>query len=140
MDKHNNIEHTGVIQSIEDKYVNVSILSASACAGCHAAGVCEVSDTEEKIVRALKTIDVKRGEMVLVIMERALGFRALFIGYLMPFIILLLLLILLTSLSVSEPVTGIAAILSLVPYYLAVYLSKEKIGKKFSFTIKKLNK
>lgn len=140
MDNHNNIEHTGVVQSIEDKYVNISILSASACAGCHAAGVCEVSGAEEKIIRATGNIDVKLGEMVLVTMERAMGFRALFIGYLMPFMLVLFLLILLTSLGLPEPVTGMVALLSLIPYYTTVYLRKEKIGKKFSFKIKKLNR
>ena len=137
MQEQEKIEHAGVVQSIDDKYVNVSITSMSACSGCHAAGVCEVSGSEEKIIRAVNTSDIKPGERVMVIMERSLGFRALFIGYLLPFLIVMFLLVLLSSLSLSEPVAGIFALLSLGPYYLLLYLRKEKIGQKFSFTIKK---
>jgi sigma-E factor negative regulatory protein RseC len=133
------IEHTGIVQSIEDNHVNVSIISSSACAGCHAAGVCEVSSTDEKIIRTLKTIEVKRGEMVMVMMEKSMGFKALFLGYLLPFMLVLTILVTFTALSFSEPVAGSIALISLLPYYLFIYLRKEKIGKKFSFTIKKLN-
>jgi len=134
------IEHTGIVQSIEDKYVNVSIISGSSCSACHASGVCEVSGSEEKIIRAINTGDVKNGDPVMVLMERSLGFRALLIGYLLPFMLVLFMLITLTSLSVSEPVAGLIALLSLAPYYGIIYLRKEKIGTKFSFTIKKLNR
>lgn len=140
MENQEKIEHTGIVQSIEDNFVNVSITSSSACAGCHASGICEVSGAEEKIIRAINTGDITKGELVMVMMEKSLGFKALFLGYLLPFIIVLLLLIFLTSVSVSEPVAGIIALLSLAPYYLVIYLKKEKIGKNFSFTIKKLNR
>jgi len=140
MAEQESIEHTGIVQSIEDKYVNVSISSVSACSGCHASGVCEVSGAEEKIVRAINTGDIKPGEAVMVVMEKSLGFRALFLGYLLPFLLVMFLLILLSALSISEPLTGLIALLSLVPYYTVIYLKKEKIGQRFSFTIKKLNR
>jgi sigma-E factor negative regulatory protein RseC len=140
MQEQEKIEHIGIVQSIEDKYINVSITSASACSGCHASGVCDVSGTEQKVIRAINSGDISIGETVMVVMEKSLGFRALFIGYLLPFLIVMSLLILMSSLSFSEPVSGIIALLSLAPYYGVVYLKKEKIGQRFSFTIKKLNR
>jgi len=132
------IEHTGIVQSIDSKSVIVSIHSHPSCSGCNASGICDISDKKEKLINAALTLDVKVGERVMVAMERTLGFRALFLGYLLPFLIVLSLLIVFTSLSVSEPITGLISLLSLVPYYIIIYLSKEKIGKKFSFTLKKL--
>jgi len=134
------IEHTGIVQSIEDVYVNISIVSNASCVGCQASGICDVSESEEKIIRAVRIDNLKKGEMVLVLMERALGFKALFIGYLFPFILVMFLLILLSSLHFSELKAGLLSLFSLIPYYLIIYLMKEKIGKNFSFTIKKLNK
>jgi sigma-E factor negative regulatory protein RseC len=135
----NKIEHTGIVQSVEDNFINVSIVSDSACVGCQASGICDVSESEEKVIRTLKSVDVSKGELVKVLMEKSLGYKALLIGYLLPFIIVIFLLIFLSSLSVPELTTGLVSLFSLVPYYLLVYLNKEKIGKKFSFTIKKLN-
>lgn len=133
------IEHTGIVQSIEDNHVNVSIISNSACAACHASGVCEVSSSEEKIIRTNKNIDVSRGEMVMVMMEKSMGFRALLLGYIFPFLLLITTLILLTILSFSEARAGLIALFTLLPYYLFIYMKKERIGRGFSFTIKKLN-
>ncbi len=132
------IEHSGTVQSIEGKYVNVRIVSHPSCVGCASSGVCEVSENEEKVIQVLNSGDVKTGDKVMVVMESSLGFRALFIGYLLPFLVVLFLLVLLTSLSVPELTAGLVSLLSLVPYYIVVYLSREKIRKRFSFTIKKI--
>ncbi len=132
------IKHTGTVHSIDSKYVTVNILSHPSCTGCHASGICDISGQKEKSIQALRTLDVKVGQKVMVVMERALGFRALYLGYIQPFLIVLVLLIILTSLSVSEPVAGLVSLLSLAPYYIIIFLSKEKIGKKFSFSLKKL--
>ena len=140
MQERNIIEHIGIVQSIDDKHVTVSIQSNSACVGCMASGVCDVSGSEEKVVKASLTDNIRIGEMVNVVMQQSLGFRALFIGYLLPFIIVMVLLIVLSSLSLPELVSGLVALVSLIPYYLVIYLRKEKIGKDFSFTIKKMNR
>jgi len=132
----NTIEHTGIVQSIDDKHVDVRIETHPSCAGCMATSFCNVSGKEEKVIRALRTVDVNTGDHVMVVMERSMGLRALFLGYLIPFLILISLLILLTSLNVPEFVAGLSAFLSLIPYYLALYLGKEKISRSFSFTIK----
>ncbi len=137
MQNDNSIEHSGVVKSVENKHVTVNILSHPACSGCIASGICDLSGNANKEIKASADHEVKAGEKVLVVMKRSMGFRALFLGYLLPFVIVMLILIVLTSLSVSEPVSGITALLSLVPYYTIIYLRKEKVGKSFSFIIKK---
>lgn len=137
MPEANTIEHSGVVQSIHDTYVEVKIIAHPACAGCAASNICDVSGKNEKIIRTVKPENVEIGEEVLVIMSQEQGFRALFLGYLLPFILVMFILITLISFKVSELIAGITALTSLIPYYLGVYLRKEKIGKKFSFLIKK---
>ncbi len=137
MQNDNTIEHTGIVKSIENKHITVNILSHPACSGCIASGICDLSGRSNKEIKVNTGPEVKAGDRVLVIMKKSMGFRALFLGYLLPFIIVMLILIVLTSLSVSEPVTGITALFALVPYYTIIYLRKEKVGKSFSFNIKK---
>jgi len=50
--KANNIEHPGVVTSITNEFITVEILNKSACAACHAKGVCIASD------ESIKTIDI----------------------------------------------------------------------------------
>jgi len=140
MQNDNTIEHTGIVKSIENKRVTVSILSHPACSGCIASGICDLSGSPNKEIHANPGPEVKVGDRVLVVMKGSMGFRALFLGYLLPFIIVVLLLIVLTSLSISEPISGIIALFSLVPYYIIIYLRREKVGKGFSFIIKKQSK
>lgn len=137
MQKDNSIEHAGIVKSVENGQVMVDIISHPSCLGCMAAGICDLSGRESKQIKTAYNDTVQTGDAVTVVMKQSMGFRALFLGYLLPFLIVLAVLITLTSLSVSEPVSGLAAVLSLVPYYLSIYFKKEKIGKSFSFTIKK---
>ena len=137
MENTNTIEHTGIVKSIEKNYVNIAILSHPSCSGCVASGVCDVSGKSEKLIRAGSRIDLTPGDRVMVVMEQSLGYRALLLGYILPFITVLIMLITLTSLSVHELLAGLISIGSMAVYYLVIYLNKEKIGRKFSFTIKK---
>lgn len=137
MNKSNNIEHSGIVTSISGDQATVRFITSSACAGCQASGVCDASGTNEKIVTATSHEKIHPGDRVSIIMKESLGFRALFLGYLFPFLLVLTLLIVLTLLSFSEVIAGVASLLLLPLYYYLLYLRKEKIGSKFSFIIKK---
>jgi sigma-E factor negative regulatory protein RseC len=137
MQNEDTIEHTGIVKSVKNKHVTVNIISHPACSGCIASGICDLSGRANKEIIASAGPEVKAGDQVLVVMKKSMGFRALFLGYLFPFIIVMLILIVLTSLSVSESLSGITALFSLVLYYTIIYLRKEKVGKSFSFTIKR---
>lgn len=137
MQKDSIIEHTGIVKSVNDSNIVVGITAHPACSGCLASGICDLSDKKKKEIRAIFNPEVKPGDTVRVIMQRSMGFRALFLAYLLPFIIMMTILIVLTSFSVSELLSGITALLCLIPYYLVIYLRRELIGRSFSFTIKK---
>jgi positive regulator of sigma E activity len=139
MSNSKSIEHKGCIESIEDNKINVSILAMSGCASCHAKGVCTASDMEEKIIEVIDfTNQYQIGEEVSVVLRQSLGFRALFLGYVLPFILVFFILIVLTAVTNNEAISGIGALLVLVPYYITLFLLKNKIRKKFTFIINKI--
>ncbi|MCB2195102.1 MAG: SoxR reducing system RseC family protein [Bacteroidetes bacterium] len=139
MSNSKSIEHRGRIDSIDGNKINISFLALSGCASCHAKGVCTVADMQEKSVEVFDySNQYKVGQEVNVTLKQSLGFRALFLGYVLPFLLVLIILIALTIATNNEAVAGLSALSVLVPYYLILYLVKDKIKKQFTFSITKI--
>lgn len=135
-----NIEHTGRIKEKQGNKLIVSIIPNSACAACDAKGICSESSTTEKLIEVTDfTGNYKVGETVDVFYAQSLGFRALFLGYVLPFLILLVTLIISFSITRHEGISGLLSLAVLVPYYAILYFTKDKIRKTFSFQIKPKN-
>jgi sigma-E factor negative regulatory protein RseC len=131
------IEHEGIIDHIKGDIAHVKIDSVSACASCHAKGVCGAADQEEKYLDVpLRGAAYKAGDSVFVQVARHLGFRAVLMGYVYPFLILMAVLIGMLAAGVAELRAGGMALLSIVPYYLLLYLFRNRISKTFTFSIK----
>jgi len=140
MSQSKSIEHKGRIDSIHGNKINVSFLAMSGCASCHAKGICSAADMQEKSVEVTDyTNQYNIGEEVNITLKQSLGFRALFLGYVLPFILVLSILISLTALGFNEAVAGLGALSVLFPYYLILFLLRNKIRKKFTFTINKID-
>ena len=134
------IDHEGVVISIDSDFIAVEILNKSACASCHAKSACSLGDVKAKIIEVennLKDI-YETGERVNVKLKKTLGYRALWISYVIPLIILLVLLVSLTSAGVSEPVTGLTIIGGISLYYFIIWLLKDRLKREFIFMIEKL--
>lgn len=132
------IDHQGIIDHIEGDVAHVKIDSESACAACHAKGVCGAADQEEKYLDIpLRGEEYTQGESVRVQVARHLGMKAVALGYIYPFLILMVILIVALSAGIEELKSGAIALLSLVPYYLVLYLLRKRIEKTFTFSIKK---
>lgn len=132
------IEHPGRITNIDKDVIEVMILSASACAACSAKGVCNVSEMEEKIVNVKKPAEASFsiGQEVMLLMDRNLGFKAVFFGYILPFLLVVTSLIVVIVMGHSEGFAGLIALVVLVLYYLVVYFLRHKLSKQFQFFIK----
>ncbi len=132
------IEHTGIIDSIGDKSVFVRFTSFSACASCHAKSHCSASEMEDKVVEVIRSREILRmGEQVNVILSVSQGYKALLIGYVYPFIIVISSLIIFSAFGFKELFTGLFSLSLLIPYYLFIKYFNKSINKKFQFTIRK---
>ena len=96
----------------------------------------EVSDKEMDI--ECNPGEFKLGQQVLVRLRSAQGMNAIFLGYVLPFIVLLITMIVTSALTNNEGIIGIAALVSLIPYYLILYLYRNKIKKSFSYVVQPL--
>jgi sigma-E factor negative regulatory protein RseC len=135
-DSFGTIKHEGIVQKNDDKSVVVSISSFSACSGCHAEGSCTLSGKEEKIIEVSGRYNVKPGDTVTILMKQSIGYAALLLGYILPLISVILILILLICLKVPELVAGLISIAVLIPYYIILSFFRKRINEKFTFTLK----
>lgn len=130
------VDHIGKVQEITSTDVMVSIINHSSCSACHAKGSCGMVDSTEKVVVVHKpNHGFVVGQDVKVILRQSLGFRALFYGYVVPFLLVLLILIVLSAFNVPEGRAGLASLAMLVPYYFGLYIFKDKLSKQFTFEI-----
>ena len=56
-------------------------------------------------------------------------------AYLIPIILLLAVLFLCLGLGVSEGLSALISIVALIPYYIMLYLRRDRLKKKFEYTI-----
>jgi len=130
------IDHAGVIKTVEDGIATVEILQKTSCASCELTGVCSSSESSIKEVQVpIKNLDYKAGEHVNIVFTRSEGFTALFIGYVLPFIVMLFTMSILKAFNYDDLVAGLASLLILIPYYGSLFLLKNKIRALFEFRL-----
>ena len=133
-----NIEHPGIIHRIEDGRIWVKIQPQSACGSCHSKSYCGMAEVAEKIVQAkvMGNRTLKVGQEVIISLKKSSGYRALFLGYLLPFIVVLSSLVITLSLTGNEALAAILSVLLVIPYYYLLYQKRETIKSSFRFFIK----
>jgi sigma-E factor negative regulatory protein RseC len=131
------IEHEGVIVKSTENRATVKILNKSACASCELTGKCNLSDVKEKEIEVFTNgKSYTSGDKVTIAASESMGFKALFLGYILPFVIVLSALITMTYSGFSEMTSGLVSLGVLVPYYIGLKLLNHKIQKQFSFYLK----
>ena len=131
------ITHEGVITEISDEELKINILSKSACAACHAKSACSMSDMKEKIltVPRPKNRDFQLMQQVNVRMEVSQGNKAAILGYLLPFVLMMAVLFTLIGCGLGEGLSALCSIAALIPYYIILYLCRDKLKKQFEYEI-----
>ena len=118
----------------------VRIVASSACNGCAAKNYCVPSENKDKDICVEGfSGNFILGERVKILMQQSMGFRALCIGYIIPFVLVLITLLMVYQFSGNELASGLSALLILVPYYWTLHLFNQKLTKTFGFTVQKLN-
>jgi positive regulator of sigma E activity len=132
------IEHTGIINKIEDNLIRVLIVQQSACSECHAKGSCTVADKMEKIIDVESTDRTfKTGDKVILFGRQSIGLQAVLLVFVFPFVLILITLIILQSFVANEAISGALALLVLIPYYGILSFFNKRIKAKFRFEIRK---
>lgn len=136
------IEHEGRVIAVDKDYISVEIVNKSACAACHAKGVCGASDEAVKVVDVAQDIttlteDYQVGETVNVVMSSALGTQAIWLAYVVPLIVLMLSILVFSLCGAGEVLMGLGSLGAVALYYLGVFFYRKKIAKIFIFSIEK---
>lgn len=140
MSVNNTIEHLGVVSDIVGSVVKVKIESDAACSICHAKNACLLSDKVDKLIEINTEASdrFKINEKVKINLKSTDGFKALFLGYIAPLIIIVLSLLVFTNLGLHEIKAGLISIIILIPYYLTLYLFKAQLKNKITFELNKI--
>ena len=135
------INHNGRIEKIEGDTIFVRIIQQSACSGCHAKGMCSASDQKEKVIEVNDPNSDRFhiNEEVTLCGQRWLGLQAVLLAFVLPLIIVVAAIVAGNYLQWDETTSGLTGLLLLVPYYCILYFLREKLKRKFIFTLKKLN-
>ncbi len=134
------IEHSGIVERVEQDEVVVKILSKSACGSCAARQACGMSESQEKIVsvRTENAQDYAVGDEVKVGVYRNAASRAVLIAYVGGLVVLVGILALCSMIEgVSDGMSALSAIAGVALYYVAIWLLRKKIDKTIHFTITK---
>lgn len=132
------VTHPGIVKKVDGNKVEITIMVTSACAHCEIKGACSVSDVEEKSV--MVTVDnpdaYKINQAITIEMQQSLGTWAVLLGYVFPFLVLFLGLILFIQLGLEQGLAGIFSLLLLLPYYLVLFKLKNYLGSRFNYNIR----
>ena len=138
MSKKNEIVHAGRILDITPDFTTVQIIVSSACSSCHAKALCGMSEEEEKVIMLptdpYATYNV--GDQVQVCTKMAMGLKAVWISYVIPLAVLMILILSLSGVIENEVYRALTAIGGVAVYYLFVWLFRNKLSNEFVFYIK----
>ena len=133
----NKIKHSGVIENIMGDSVQVRIVQTSACAACKVAGYCNASESKEKLVDVYHadTRNLRVGDVVTVTASTQVAAQALLLGFGLPFVVLVAVLIAVLLITGNEGAAALSGLGALVPYYAVLFLFRNRIRDKLSFSI-----
>ena len=137
MAKKNEIAHTGKILEITPDFTTVQIVVSSACSACHAKGLCGMSEDEEKVIM-LPTdpySELKEGDEVQVKTKMTMGLKAVWISYVIPLAVLMILILSLHTVIANEFLLGGISLAGVAGYYFIVWLFRDKLSNEFVFYI-----
>ncbi len=131
-------EQKGIIESVNNNRITVRIDRGSACGHCSAQGLCNLAESTERIIEVNNSTEsFSVGEWVQVTMSRSMGNKAILLGYFIPFILLISTLLILSAFGLPDWIAGLVSLLILIPYFIILYIFRERLRRTFSFSIHK---
>ena len=136
--KKNEITHRGKIVEITPDFTTIEIIASSACSSCHAKNLCGMSEDQEKHIM-LPTDPYAThqiGDEVEVCTKMTMGLKAVWISYVIPLAVLMILILSLSCVFENEALRGLAAIAGVGVYYFVIWLFRDRLKNEFTFYIK----
>ena len=104
MNSNKDIRHSGKVVEITPEITRVEIISESACSACHAKGLCSLGESKVKVVEVPTSawMNLKVGDTVDVLLKTSMGFKAVWLAYAVPLVVLVAALMGLLAAGVGE--------------------------------------
>ena len=136
--KKNEITHRGKIVEITPDFTTIEIIASSACSSCHAKSLCGMSEDQEKLIMLATDPYAahKVGDEVEVFTKMTMGLKAVWISYVIPLAVLMILILSLSGVFENEALRGLAAIAGVGVYYFVIWLFRDRLKNEFTFYIK----
>ena len=133
----NSIRHEGTVESVDGEHIRVRIIQHSACSACKVASHCSASESKEKIVDVFhyKQHHLRVGDAVIVGTSSHSAGKALLLGFGFPLLLLLVVIGVLFAAGVNEGITALAALVALIPYYIGLWIFRQRIADNIAFFI-----
>lgn len=137
----NKVTHIATVINIFRDTVTVSVESSEACGGCASRSACSLgvqSNTRNILITTPEAQSYSVGEQVKVATRTQMGLMAVALSYAVPALVLVVVLAVVIALGASEAVAALLSLTSVAIYYGALWLCRDLLAKKVSFTIEKL--
>lgn len=134
------IKHSGVIYSLGHNLIRVRIGQSAACAACKVSAHCNASDTKDKVVEVHSDAadSYQVGERVIILEDNRMGLKAALFAYAVPVLLMVAVLVIVVAVTSSESAAALSALACLIPYYIVLYLLRNKISQQIKFDIEKI--
>lgn len=134
------IVHEGKIVEMDKESISVEIVNKSACAACHAKGVCGASDEQVRTIvlpqtLATATAGYQVGDSVKLVLSASLGMKAVILAYGLPLLVLLVAILVFSALKLEQLYVGLFSLAAVAVYYIIFAIFRNKLDKEFVFHI-----
>ena len=132
-----NIFQPGIIASVAENKITVTVRCKSSCMHCQVKSNCAMADTRLKNI----TIPVedtscwRPGQKVMLALDEHLGWIAVFWGYILPLFLVFGVLFISLAFTADETLSGLLSLGILLPYYLMLAAFRKKLSNRFKIRI-----
>ncbi len=137
----NNIQHSGIVDSVSGGHVVVRVTRLPACSSCRGSQRCHSADGGDRLIElpALDDDDYHVGDPVLVCADASVGRFAVLLGFCLPLMLLVSMTVLVHVMTHDDTVAALCGLAVLLPYYLVLRIFRLKIQRKVIFRLRKIN-
>lgn len=132
----NYLEHIGLVTANQNGRITIS-LTGSGCSACHKS-LCMLGDSKAREVEIpQREYQLNVGDEVWVKINPSSGYKAVALLYIVPFLLMFGSMLFMLGLGYSDGISGLTALVILVPYFIILYGFKKQLGSQCSVDIVK---